>query len=127
MAESTLPWSDADAQAQSLQGRLQHLETVVAGLQDTQALEDRVAERVAARLGATVTTEVERMVTADQRPTSTAMMAAAGDALRAAATPVGQTAGRMPLLAVDLYQELFAISRMFFDLHYKVGWGTRLF
>ena len=54
------------------------------------------------------------------------MMAAAGDALRAVATPVGQSVAHMPWLAVDLYQEITAIARMFFDLHYKVGWTTRL-
>jgi hypothetical protein len=127
MAETTLPWSDADiTQAMPLEGRVQHLEAAVAALQNTQALEDRVAERVAARLQANVAGEVEKMAAADQRVSGAAMMAAAGTALRAAATPVGQSVAQMPWLLVDLYQDFFAISRMFFDLHYKVGWTTRL-
>jgi hypothetical protein len=130
MAESTMPWPDeAATMAQPLaplEGRVQRLESAVAALQDTQALEDRVAERVAARLESTVNSKVQTMAATDQRVSGAAMMAAAGDALRAVATPVGQSVAQMPWLIVDLYQEVVAIARMFFDLHYKVGWSTRL-
>jgi hypothetical protein len=130
MVESTVPWPDKTATLaqplEPLEGRVQRLEAAVATLQDTQALEERVAQRVAARLEPTVAGEVDKKVAADQRVTGAAMMAAAGDALRAVATPVGQSVAHMPWLAVDLYQEITAIARMFFDLHYKVGWTTRL-
>ena len=131
MPESTtMPWREEAATLaqplQPLEARVQHLESAVAALQDTQGLEERVAQRVAARLESTVASEVEKMAAAEQRVSGAAMVAAAGEALRAVATPVGQTVAAMPWLIVDLYQELFAISRMFFDLHYKVGWQTRL-
>ena len=130
MVESTVPWPDkAVTLAQPLEpleGRVQRLEAAVATLQDTQALEERVAQRVTARLEPTVAGEVDKKVAADHRVTGAAMMAAASDTLRAVATPLGQSIAHMPWLAVDLYQEISAIARMFFDLHYKVGWTTRL-
>jgi hypothetical protein len=118
-AEPTMPWSEAPpplaSELAALETRVQHLEAAVAPLQDIQTFEDRIVERVAARLPH-----------GSDSQTAANLMAAAGSALRTMAAPVGQTALRAPWLAVDLYQEIVAIARMFFDLNYKVGWLTRL-
>jgi hypothetical protein len=127
MAEPTLPWPDVAAtpalSSESLEERVQRLEGTVTALQDTHALEDRLVERVTARLQPT---GPERITTLDPQVTASAVMNAASGMIRAAAIPVGQQVARMPWLLIDLYQELFAISRMFFDLHYHVAWTTRL-
>ena len=95
MAESTTwPWPDVAATpaplSESLEERLQRLEGTVAALQDTHALEDRLVERVSARLESTVTSEVEKMAAVDQAtsrgPPSTLPPATL---LRGGATPVG--------------------------------------
>jgi hypothetical protein len=134
MAEPATDWLNAAApMAQPLgplEERIVRLEAAVAGLQDTQALEDRVAERVTERLQAKMTTETERLVAAERRTSATAaaamMTAAADKALRSVVAPVSSTLVRAPWLLIDLCAEAAAIFRMFFDLNYKVAWSTRL-
>src|SRR5262249_21040576 len=93
-------------------------------LQDTCALEERVAQRVSERLQGSVTAEAQRLAVAEQRSSASTMIAAAEKVMRAVATPQAPVA-RRPLL-VDLYLEATAIFRMFFDLRYRVAWTTRI-
>jgi hypothetical protein len=110
----------------ALEPRIQRLETTVAALQDTQALEDRVAERVSDRLESKVTAEAQRLATAQRRESATAVMSAAQHAFRAAAPVATPSVVRGSWLVIDLIVEVAAILRMFFDYTYKVGWPTRI-
>ena len=81
MAEPTTQWVDAPAPAaqpiEPLENRVARLEGAVAALQDTRALEERVAQRVSERLQGTVTSEAQRLAAAEQRSSASTMMAAA--------------------------------------------------
>jgi hypothetical protein len=116
-AEPTMPWPEAPSHLApdlaALEARVQRLEATVAPLQDLQALEDRVVERVSQRVPSTAAQ-------------AASLMSAAGSALRTLAPPAGQTAAHASWLAVDVYREITTIAKMFFDLHDKVGWMTRL-
>jgi hypothetical protein len=112
--------------AEPLEQRVQRLEMAVTALQNTQALEDRLVERVAERLQGKVAVEAERLASAERRTTATAVMAAAGQTLRAVAPLTTPTSPRAPLLVIDLVVEFVAICRMFFDFRYKIGWPTRV-
>jgi hypothetical protein len=139
MAEPAVLWPDsagtptAPTQAAAppppdgaLEQRVERLETTVAALQDTQALEDRITDRVSERLQHKVTAEVERQ-SGERRLSATAMMAAADKALRSVAPLAAPAvAGRAPWLLLDLVLEATAIGRMFFDFSYKIGWPTRI-
>src|SRR5438552_566703 len=129
MAEPTTQWAEAPAPAaqpvDSLENRVARLEGAVAALQDTRALEERVAQRVSERLQPAVAAEAERLAAAERRNSATTVMAAAEKVMRAVATPAAPLLPRQPLL-VDLYLEAVAIFRMFFDLRYRVAWTTRI-
>jgi len=108
MIETTAHWPEIALEP--LETRVGRLEAVVTSLQDTQALEDRIVERVRVRLDA-------------ERPT---LMETAEKAMHIAAGPDAPPLPRSTWLLFDLYREGTAIFRMFFDLHYHVGWTTRM-
>jgi hypothetical protein len=115
----------------TLEQRVERLESAVAALQDTQALEDRVAERVTGHLQGQVNVQAERIAAAERNTSANAatalMTAAAQTAFRAATAPaLTAPLTRAPWLVLDLFREATAIFRMFVDLHYKVGWATRI-
>jgi hypothetical protein len=139
MAEPAVLWPDSSGTptapaptaappppAEGLEQRVERLETTVAAIQDTQALEDRITERVSERLQHKVSAEVER-VSAERRLSTVSMMSAADKALRAVAPLAAPAvAGRAPWLLLDLVLEATTIGRMFFDFSYKIGWPTRV-
>jgi hypothetical protein len=139
MAEPTALWHDSATTlpatespppsavpADPLEQRVYRLETAVSALQDTQALEDRLVERVSDRLQSKVAIEAERLSAAERRTAATAVMAAAGKAYRAV-VPLGAAPGQhASFLVIDLFVEAVAIFRMFFDFTYKVAWSTRI-
>lgn len=112
--------------ADPLELRVQRLESTVAALQDTQALEDRLVERVTDRLQSKVAVEAERLSSAERRTTATAMMTAASNAFRSVAPLATPVTAKSTFLAFDIVLEAVAIFRMFFDFSYKVGWVTRI-
>lgn len=123
--------SDVIAPPQSLEQRVQRLEDAVAALQETQAVEERVVERVQARL------QGRPEPPAPPPPARPAAAAQMYDAARFTvpppepafpAPPVPAPARLLPhaWLLFDLYAEARAMVRMFFDIHYHVAWTTRL-
>jgi hypothetical protein len=112
--------------AAALEPRLRRLEETVAVLQDTQALEDRVAERVSQRMQGHVQAEAQRMFSANQNTRAVMAAAAAETAVRSALPTFGAKLADAPWLILELGREIVAIFRMFFDIHYKVAWTTRL-
>jgi hypothetical protein len=125
---SPLPVAAHDAAAfmASLEQRVQHLEVEVSSLQDTVALENRVVERVTAHINGSPPGAISSVPTAAHQAALSALKATADTILAAPSPATTQPVGRRLPLLVDLYQELLAISRMFFDLNYKVGWTTRV-
>jgi hypothetical protein len=107
--------------AAALEPRIRKLEEAVATLSDTRALEDRVSLRVAERLQSQ-TASAPAAVPIDQ---ASVAAAAAEVAIRTAAPSWAPHLASAPWLIVDLWREIRAIFRMFFDLHYKVAWTTR--
>lgn len=111
------PLPPAPPELDALERRVAHLEDAVAALQDTAALEDRLATRVSER--------VQRV------PASSGVLIEVGRRLLPAfepATAGGATAapaGR-GWLFTDLYTELRAIFWMYLDRRYRVGWTCRL-
>jgi hypothetical protein len=126
-----IPGADAPGHpAEPLEHRVQRLEDAVAALQDTRPLEDRVVERVSARLGITPpkgepAPQAEHMITAERR---TAPSPVDGFSTQEAPTlpPPPPLITSHPWLLFDLLGELRAMVRMFFDVRYHVAWSTRV-
>jgi hypothetical protein len=118
-----------------LEARVHALEVSVAVLQDTGKLEERIVERVAKR--------VEGKQTSTAILSSSNLLAGAGkhllpsavgalqahvDAVEAQARAEG-AASAQPWLIVDIYGELRAMVRMFFDTRYRrflMTWQTKI-
>ncbi len=151
---ATMLPDSADAQGppiESLEQRVQRLEEAVASLQDTGHLEDRIVERVSERLGirpaprAAPTPEpmpaaehrtappeektderTEERVEERVRAEAPTPPAPQREPEPAAPTFVPPVLTRHPWLLVDLFRELRAMVRMFFDVRYNVAWSTRI-
>ncbi len=120
-----------------LEQRIQRLESAVASLRDTQvALQEKVlqqnsvgesvqAERQPERAEEPVAAPAAQPVSP---PAAQPVPHAVETALQIAAlaTPVGSRLEGMPWLMIDIGREFLAVFRMFFDLHYRVAWSTRL-
>jgi hypothetical protein len=127
---------DAARPPEPLEQRVQRLEDAVAALQDTQHIEDRVAERVHARLqglAVAAPAPLAGSAAAGQGGDTARYTAAAPNPAPPPVTPVLPTPPapwprlvRRSWLLIDLAAELRAMVRMFFDIHYHVGWTTRL-
>jgi hypothetical protein len=115
-----------------LEQRVRRLEDAVAALQDTHLIEERVVERVQARLQGKP--EPPPAAVPARQAASEQMY----DAARYTPPPPAEPVNPLPYVAaaarllpgnwlvVDLYTELRAMIRMFFDIHYHVAWTTRL-
>jgi hypothetical protein len=120
------------ANGENLEQRVHRLEDAVAALQDTRAVEDRVAERVSRRLnrktapGATDPAGV--MASARQ------LFPAAVEALRTTANHAeahaqanaSPSSGHPPWLVVEAYAEARAMVRMYVDQRYSVSWVAKV-
>jgi hypothetical protein len=127
---------DLIAPPQSLEQRVQRLEDAVAALQETQLVEERVVERVQARLQgrpepqpplAARPAAAEQMYDAARYTVPPPSPAAPAEAAFAKPPATG-TVRLLPhaWLLFDLFAEARAMVRMFFDIHYHVAWTTRL-
>jgi hypothetical protein len=105
---------------ETLEERVRRLEDAVASLQDTRPLEDRLAERVAARLqsGEALADKV-----VESRPAPPPVSAPI--APPPAPLP-GLAYERPPWLVFDVLAELRTIVRILFDVRYSMAWSTRL-
>jgi hypothetical protein len=114
----------------SLEERVQRLEQIVASLQDTHALEERVAERVTAQVspggGNGVRESVGLLVEAGRQviPAAVGVLADAGRS--SAPRPVATPATRPPWLLVDIWAEARAIVRMYLDRRFRLTWQARI-
>jgi hypothetical protein len=112
-------FSSAETMA-ALEMRLRKVEEDVTSLRDTHALEDRVVQRVCERLPLQAAPTARPITQADLTA------AAAEAAIRTAGPTWAPRLAGAPWLIVDLGREIRAIFRMFFDLHYRVAWTTRV-
>jgi hypothetical protein len=114
----------------SLEERVQRLEQIVASLQDTHALEERVAERVTAQVstggGNGVRESVGLLVEAGRQviPAAVGVLADAGRS--SGPRPVATPATRPPWLLVDIWAEGRAIVRMYLDRRFRLSWQARI-
>jgi|SRR5581483_1750099 len=98
----------------SLEQRVHRLEEAVAGLQDTQVLEDRIVARLEVRLGKGDAEHIR----AHEPPPSPPPRDVDGDSRPLALKP--------GWLLFDIIAEVGAIFRMFFDIRFHMAWSTRL-
>jgi hypothetical protein len=121
------------ARPATLEERIRRLEDVVATLQDTRPLEDRIVEKVSTRI---------KRQTPRADSESTGILANAGKKLFSGALsvarpepdasagapqppPAAPGSGR-PWLLYDLYSELRTMVRMYVDRRYRVSWLARI-
>jgi hypothetical protein len=134
MVESSLPVNYAAAEHPSeVESRLRRLEASVAALQDTQLMEERVAERVAVRMkrspmkslrdSAGVIVDAGKM-----------LLPLKSDASGSMARPVEAVADTMPIppapdkpgwLLFDLWSEMRTLGKMLFDHRYPFSYAGR--
>ncbi len=104
----------------ALEGRVRALEATVATLQDTRAMEARVAERVTAQVPqVSVASVVEALSTQPLPPAVKNLVGAATQP-----STLKQVA-RSSWLAFDMMQELAVVGRMLLDRRYHMAWLTR--
>jgi hypothetical protein len=131
------PNDGGDPRVAALEERVRQLEATVAALQDTRALEERVAERVSARVSPAPSSGVREsagfLLEAGRQ-----MLPAAVSVLaeRAAAPQVPTEAPvqpqpsppppRRPWLLVEVYAEFRAILRMYLDPRFRLTWSARV-
>jgi len=117
-----------------IEQRVEQLESAVAALQDTAALEGRVADRVAQQLQATVSAEAARLAVAERRtasPAAASMQPSATDGgprsiVQAVSGSAGLKFAGLAWFPVDIFLEIVAIFKMFVDYNYKEAWSSRL-
>jgi hypothetical protein len=118
-----------DLGAAALEQRVRRLEDVVATLQDTRDLEDRIVERVSERVGRNGLNG-GRAPTAILLDAGRRLLPAARDLLRAPEAVSGSAATppelRPPWLLYEYYLEIRAMLRMLLDPRYRLTWQARV-
>jgi hypothetical protein len=123
---------DGDPRVPILEERVRRLEELVAALQDTQALEERVAERVAARAAPApdngVRAKAGLLFEAGRHllPAAVGALAEPAAAPAPAAAQPAAPAPRPAWLLFDVYAEARAIARMYLDPRFRLTWQARL-
>jgi hypothetical protein len=107
----------------SLEQRVQRLEQVMAGMQDTQGLEDRIAERVQERLQNSVPVSMSVESVAAGEPPIPQVKAPPQEGVFVSSTPAADPV-RSSWLLWDFFSEARAMVRMFFDWRYRVAVST---
>lgn len=97
--------------------RLRRLEAAVAALQDTQLIEERIAERVVQKSKRTTLTSV--------RDTAGVIVNAGKALVPAMANAATPTADKPGWLLVDLWSELRTFGKMLFDHRYPFSYAGR--
>lgn len=125
--DSAEPNTTDPAALESLQERLQRLESAIASMQDVRAIEERVTERVRQQIepvikdGAARTED--RIADSKYRTKSSPRLPAVAPDLP---LPASLNALRHSWLIIDMWRDLVVIVRMFLDVRYHVGWLTRM-
>jgi hypothetical protein len=122
----------------ALEQRVRRLEDVVAQLQDTHQLEERVVERVATRVATRSEPEI-LPAAANVLRDSAGLMVSAGRTLLPAAASVlqsqanaadaqarGTVPASRPWLLADAYADLRAIAQMLLDRRFRMSWEGRV-
>jgi hypothetical protein len=139
MSQPATEWPIAQP-VMPLEQRIQQLESALAGLHDLQAMEERIAERIAQQLQTAVSAEAQRLLAAQRQTAAPAAALPIPDAggqvpsgprndnpsPRAASPLVGPMLAGLPSLLLDVCRDLLAIFWMFVDLRYAVAWPTRV-
>ncbi len=121
----------AELPAAELAARVARLEDVVASLQDTHALEDRVTERLSTKLMARARRKngaSNLIVEAGRQLLPAAIQTVQEQTIQAdaAAAAAGPALQHHPWLFFDAIAEARAIFRMYFDRRYRVSWIARM-
>jgi hypothetical protein len=144
MSEPATEWPVAQP-VEPLELRIRQLESSLAALRDTQAMEDRLVDRLAKQIQAAAKAEAERLA-AQQKTVSAPVATPVGrsEPIESGITPnrrrsEAETGVSLPApfrprvklasvvwLLIDILRELLAIVRMFFDFNYSVAWSTRV-
>jgi hypothetical protein len=119
-----------DLTGAALEQRVRRLEDVVATLQDTRDLEERLVERVSERVGRNGVNG-GRAPTAILLDAGRRLLPAARDLLRptdasAGDEPAGLLQPRPPWLLYEYYLEMRAMLRMLLDPRYRLTWQAKI-
>jgi hypothetical protein len=128
MKSAELP-ADPEPRVEALEHRVLRLEDAVAQLQDTQPIEERVAERVADRIGRNRTHPVRDttgIIIEAGRHLLPATLASVQDPSSTSEPPSAKPSINWTGLLWELLVELRAIFFMFVDPRYRLGWPTRI-
>jgi hypothetical protein len=138
-APEPAPLDGPNPRVAALEERVRQLEQLVATLQDTHALEERVVERVSARVKPAPSGSVREsagfLLEAGRQllPSAVSVLAEqGGQAEVPAATPAQPATSppaptrRRPWLLFDAYAELRAIVRMYLDPRFRLTWAARV-
>jgi len=123
----------ADPRVAALEERVRQLEQVVAALQDTRALEERVVERVSAQVKPSPLSGVREsagvLLQAGRHllPAAVSVLAEQGaPAAAAVPAPAAAPPPRQSWILFGVYAELRAIVRMYLDPRFRLTWQARL-
>jgi hypothetical protein len=112
----------------SLEARVARLEDVVATLQDTQHLEERVSERVSAQLAANSRQKgnSSKIILEASRQLLPVALQTVREQTNEADAAAGPALKHHPWLLFDALAEARAMFRMYFDRRYRVSWIARM-
>jgi hypothetical protein len=135
ITDTPQPAPEADPRVPALEERVRQLEEMVAALQDTRALEERVAERVTAKVAPALPNGVREsagfLLEAGRQllPAAVGAIAATPPATEVQPPPQAQpmtAPPRRPWLLFDIYAEFRALVRMYLDPRFRTTWTARL-
>ena len=124
----SVPAEPPERLSPSLEARVARLEDVVATLQDTNHLEERVTERVSAQLAASGRrkSSSSKIILEASRQLLPAALQTVREQTDQADVAGPSTLKHHPWLLVDTLAEARAIVRMYFDRRYRVSWIARM-
>jgi hypothetical protein len=127
-AQPTSADAPHDPRVPALEERVRRLEEAVAPLQDTHALEERVAERVASHVALASDNGVRAKAGLLLEAGRHLLPAAAATLAEPAPSPThaAEPALRPPWLLFDVYAEARAAVRMYLDPRFRLTWQARL-
>lgn len=130
LQNSSLPAESSEALNISLEARVARLEDVVASLQDTHHLEERVTERLSAQLSSSSRRKNSNATPNIILEAGRQLLPAALQTVREQTDQADVASGRPlqhhPWLLFDAFAEARAMFRMYFDSRYRVSWIARI-
>jgi hypothetical protein len=128
LPNSGLPAESSETLNISLEARVARLEDVVATLQDTHHLEERVTERLSAQLAANRKNggSSQSIILEAGRQLLPAALQTVREQTNSADAAVRTSLQHHPWLLFDALAEARAMFRMYFDSRYRVSWIARI-